>query len=187
MSKTFYVNLFHNGFFRFTGFKKKLENGEDGGKRPVMLPMSTKILSSFKRTAKRFPYELDPKKNIKKFSVGDYEIAFLIPTSDVKGLSPSDYESSIWFELSGSEEERVQDLEQQVQNLEDELGKKKKTIRNLRSEEEEQNKGSSSSSSSKLVCPQCRTASSETAWSNNGEVCPNCQQVHKDDPNVMRQ
>lgn len=188
MSKTFYVNLFHNGFFRFTGFKKKLENAENGGKRPVMLPMSTKLVGSIAGKAVRFPYELDPEKNIKKFSSGEYEIAFLIPTKDVFGLSKSDLRSSLWYKLSGSEEDRVQELENQVESLEDEKGKLKKQLRNLRSEEDEREKGGSSSSSgNQLVCPDCGTPSSRTAWQNNGEICPSCGQVHMQDPGVMRQ
>lgn len=185
MSKTFYVNLFHNGFFRFSGFKKKLENGEDGGKRPVMIPIGKGISSGLTKTAKRFPYELDEDKNIRKFSSGSFEIAFLIPTKDVKDLSDTDRENSIWHKLSGSEDERVQELEKQKQSLEDEKGKLKKQLRNLRSEEEEQNKSSSSSKrSSGLTCPDCGQSNPRSSWERNQGQCPGCNMVYMNDPEV---
>lgn len=189
MSKTFYVNLFHNGFFKFTGFKKKLENGETGGKRPVMITMGKGLSSSFIRTAKRFPYELDEEKNIRKFGSNRFEIAFLVPTSDVKNLSETDYKNSLWYKLAGSEDERVQDLEGQVSELQDEKGKLKKQLRNLRSEEEEQNKKSSSGGSrgNSLVCPDCGSSNPRSGWARNNGQCPACDMVYMNDPEVTRQ
>lgn len=188
MSQTFYVNLFHNGFFNFSGFKKKLENGDSGGKRPVMLPISIKLSKSLVNNAKRFPYELDTEKNIRKFGSGSFEIAFLVPTKDVKNLSETDYRNSLWFKLAGSEDERVKELEVKVDELEDKLGTKNKRIRELTSEEEEQNKGSSKSGrSSGLTCPECGSSNPRNAWEVNSGQCPSCNMVYMNDPEVVGQ
>lgn len=186
MSKTFYVNLFHNGFFKFTGFKKSLENGESGGKHPVMLPMSTKLLKSVSRTAKRFPYELDETKNIRKFSSNKFEIAFLVPTRDVNNLSESDYEKSLWFRLTDSSEKRVEELKQKLDDKKDTIGKLRKEKRNLKSEEEERNKGQSSSTSTdSLKCPECGVSSPRSTWNDNRGACPNCGRAFVGDPGVQ--
>lgn len=188
MSNTFYVNLFHNGCLKFSGFKKRLENADGGGKRPVMLPVGTGISKGVTRTAKRFPYALDEKKNIRRFGSGGFDIAFLVPTRDVKNLTDTEFEESLWYKLTGSETGRLEELEETLDEKEDTIGKLKKQLRELREEEEEQNKGGTGRSSSGMLrCSSCRQSSSESQWKRNGGMCPNCNAVTMDDPDVIRE
>ena len=181
MSQTFYVNLFHNGFLKYSGFKKKLEYDERGGSRPVMLP-----INKF-RTAVRFPYRLDSDKNIRKISINGIEVAFLIPTRDVPKLNKEQYKDSIFYNLFGDNSERVEELRDQVSKLKKQKGKLKKEKRELEEEEEENNKGGSSSSrSSGLRCSKCGGTNSESAWQSNNGLCPQCNGTYVDDPEVQR-
>jgi len=182
VSQTFYVNLFHNGFLKYSGFKKKLEYDERGGSRPVMLP-----INSFKK-AVRFPYRLDTDKNIRKVSINGVEVAFLVPSRDIENLTDQQFEDSIFYRLFGDSSEREEELREKLEAKEKELGKKKKKLRELQEEEEEQGKGSNGSSNggTQLRCSKCGVESSESGWRSNNGLCPSCEQIYMDDPGVQR-
>jgi len=184
MSKTFYVNLFHNGFFRYSGFKKERKPSENGGFHPVMVPTTTSLVKAVKRTAKMFPYRLTDE-NIRSFGSNEFEIAFLIPTENVPNLSQNDIEESLYYKLTGSDEERLSELRSQVSDLEDKLGKKNKKIRELQSEEEERNKGGSNGSRKSLRCPQCGASNGKSLWERNNGECPDCRMSYMNDPEVQ--
>ena len=182
MAKTFYVNLFHNGFLNYTGFKKSLSPDSEGGVRPVMMP-----INSF-RKAVEFPYRLDEDKNIKRFSSGDVEVAFLVPTRDVENLTDSQFERSLYYRLVGEQGSEAEELREKVEDLQDKIGTKKKRIRELEQEEEEKGKGGSQSrGSSSLRCPNCGQSNPRSSWENNRGLCPGCDMTSMDDPEVVRE
>jgi len=179
MSKTFYVNLFHNGFLKYSGFKKALKPAEDStAKRPEIVPINSL------RKAVKFPYSLDEQKNIVRISAGDVEVAFLVPTKDVPNLSTPQYEQSLYHRLVGSPSEEAEELRSKLEDKEKKIGKLKKDIRELEEEEEETGKGGNSSSRSELTCPECGVSSSKTSWNNNMGTCPSCNRVDMSDPEV---
>jgi hypothetical protein len=183
VSDTFYVNLFHNGFIKYSGFKKSLENSDREGVRPVMMPIKQGLKGLFSFNAVRFPYRLDKEKNIRKISVNDYEIAFLIPSRDVPNLTGNQFEDSIYFRLFGDNEGRIQELRDKVEGLEKDKGKLRKEIRELKEEEEEQNKGGSGSTRNSLQC-SCGASNPRSRWESNNGLCPSCGQVYVDDEKV---
>lgn len=184
MSKTFYVNLFHNGFFRYSGFKKERKPDSDGGFRPVMVPAKTSFLDAVKGSAKVFPYRLN-EENVRTFSSRNFEIAFLVPTKNVPNLSEKDIENSLYYKLTGSDEKRQSELSEKVDELQDLIGKKNKKIRELQSEEEERNKGKSGSSQTSLRCPECGSRNGESLWERNNSQCPSCNMSYVNDPEVQ--
>ena len=176
------MNLFHNGFLKYSGFKKSLSPDSEGGVRPVMMP-----INSF-RNAVEFPYRLDEKKNIKRFSSGSIEVAFLVPTKDVENLTESQFERSLHYRLVGEDGAEAEELREKVENLQDKLGTKNKRIRELEQEEEEKSKGGSQSrGSSSLRCPSCQQSNPRSSWESNRGLCPSCDMTSMDDPEVVRE
>lgn len=182
MAKTFYLNLFHNSFLKYSGFKKELKPAENStGKRPVMVPINSL------RKAVKFPYALDEKKNIKKFSSGGIEVAFLCPTRNVANLTDTQYEDSLYYKLVGDTSSDAEELREKLDKKEKKIGLLKKEKRELEEEEEERNKGSSSrSNGSSLRCPSCGSSNAESRWDNNMGLCPTCDGVDKSNLEVQR-
>lgn len=182
MSKIFYLNLFHNGVLKFSGFKKDLENAEDTGKRPVMLPVKSSALKALMGGAKRFPYRLDEEKNIRKFG----NIHVLVPTRDVPGLTEAEYKNSLYYKLSGSDNKRIEELEDEISSKEKVIGTLKKKVDRLESEEEERGKSKSRGGGPEATCPDCGESRAVSSWRSNGGLCPNCERTSLQHPEVVQ-
>lgn len=173
MTKEYIINLFHNDFLSYTGYKKEFKAHEDGGVVPVVMP-----IGSF-RTAKKFPYRIDRDKNIMSYDIGDYRVSFLIPTKDVSGLSEQELEQSIYYELFGedSKQEQIDNLEETIESKEDEIGRLKNRLDNATQEEEEEGKSDTGNSANQmLTCSRCGEESSKQNWQRNQGWCPKCQE-----------
>lgn len=183
MTTTFYVNLFHNGFLKYTGFKKSLKADSEGGVRPVMLP-----INSFRKAVK-FPYRLNEEDNIKRFSSGEVEVAFLVPTSDVENLTDDQLNRSLYSKLVGDTGNEAEELRSKLKEKDNVIGMLRKQKRQLEQEEEEQNKGGSTSGrgGNGLKCPECGDSNSKSVWENNHGLCPSCQSVDMSNPGVVRE
>jgi len=166
---------------RFDGAFVDVKHMKDGRVKPVIREMATTLLEfyfPFLLSERTFPYALDKEQDIVRFQIpGGHERVFLIPNSDIEGLNT---DRTVWSRLSNEQQQRIQQLQDQLDTVKKEKAKIKKDLDSALEDEQEQKKGDSSGGSRRqMKCSVCKKASSARRWEQNGGACPHCDSRRK--------